>query len=183
MPGKGIEANHIEDIPDPSDIGPYRNVIIHTGINNIKIRNRRSNKSLIDHLELKCRRIMKAYPRCKIHLSLLLPTRLDSLNYRVREFNNLLLDFSHSYKNILIIDNSALGNHRGCLDNKYGRFMKDTHAPLLIDSLHLGMHGIRKFAATLKTAIKGSGKSKSRDRFNGSYNNAARRPARYDTDT
>ena len=39
MPGECIEAIHIEDIPEPSKIGPYRNVVIHTGINNIKNRN------------------------------------------------------------------------------------------------------------------------------------------------
>ena len=37
MPGKRVEALHIEDIPDPLDVGPYRNIVLHTGINNIKL--------------------------------------------------------------------------------------------------------------------------------------------------
>ena len=31
MSGNRLEAFHIEDIPDPVKIGPYSNVIIHTG--------------------------------------------------------------------------------------------------------------------------------------------------------
>ena len=181
MPGKKIEANHIEDVPDPSEIGPYRNVIIHTGINNIKIRNRLSNQTLVNHLEYKCKKIIETYPRCKIYLSLLLPTRLDSLNYRVREFNHLLLDLSHGYRNIFTIDHSIVGNNNGCLDNKFGRFIKETGEPLLTDTLHLGRFGIRKFANTLKTAVKGiNRKPKPNYTSNASYRDAARRPVSRD---
>ena len=41
MPGERIEAVDIEDIPDP-----YRNVMIHTGINDINNRNSMSCQSL-----------------------------------------------------------------------------------------------------------------------------------------
>ena len=46
LPGKRIEAFHIEDIPDALAIGPNRNFILHTGVNNVKRRDRRSNCSL-----------------------------------------------------------------------------------------------------------------------------------------
>ena len=35
MPGKRVKVGHIDAIPDPEKIGPYRNIVIHTGINNI----------------------------------------------------------------------------------------------------------------------------------------------------
>ena len=36
LPGKRIEAFCIEDIPNPVEIGPYRNIVLHVGVNNIK---------------------------------------------------------------------------------------------------------------------------------------------------
>ena len=53
MPGKRVEAFHMEDIPEPLKIGPYRNFIIHTGVNNIKRRDRHSNISLVNEMESK----------------------------------------------------------------------------------------------------------------------------------
>ena len=53
MPGKRVEAFHIEDIPEPLKIGPYKNFIIHTGVNNTKQRDRRSNISLVKEMESK----------------------------------------------------------------------------------------------------------------------------------
>ena len=118
------------------------------------MRNRRSNESLINILEWKCKNILDVYPRCRLFISLLLPTKLESLNHRVREFNNLLLDFSHSYKNINIIDHSKLlVDQNNCLDENMGRYSKADGGPLTTDTLHLGKKGIRVFAATLKSAV------------------------------
>ena len=102
MPGKQITAYTVEDIPSPKSIGPYRNIVLHTGINNIKIHNRRSCKSLADE-------IFSVYPRCKIFLSLALPTKSDLLNRRVREFNNML-DLAHNYRRINIIETSSVAD-------------------------------------------------------------------------
>ena len=55
MPGKRVEALHVEDIPDPINIGPYRNIVLHVGINNIKNRNRLSYKTLGNMPETKCK--------------------------------------------------------------------------------------------------------------------------------
>ena len=100
MPGKRVEAFHVEDIPDPFKVGPYRNFIIHTGVNNIKRRDRRSNSSLVNEMESKCTNILEVYPRSRIHISLLLPTKLESLNYRVKELNSMLIELAHNYRNI-----------------------------------------------------------------------------------
>ena len=155
MPGERIEAIHIEDIPEPSKIGPYRNVVIHTGINNIKNRNSMSCQGLGNILESKCKDILEVYPNCKIRLSLLLPTKIYSLNYRVKELNNVLRDISHRYRNIFIIDHptNQLCNNNGCLKDEYGRFDKEAGTPLSREILHLGKKGLRLFAASLKSSV------------------------------
>ena len=157
MPGKRLEALHIESIPDATKIGPYRNVIIHTGINNIKLRNRPSNKTLGNILENKCMNILNAYPRSKIHLSLLLPTKLTSLNHVIRDFNSIMYEIAHSHKNIKIIDH-PLGEYcdiNGCLNDQAGRYDRESNAPLTQDTLHLGKHGLRILAKTLKSSVVG----------------------------
>ena len=157
MPGNRLEAFHIEDIPDPVEIGPYRNVIIHTGVNNIKNRNSRSIQELGNILEDKCKSIMNVYPKCRISLSLLLPTKLDSINYRVKELNNVLRDISHSHKNISTIDHpfNELCDDNGCLKAEYGRFDKESGTPLSRDALHLGKKGLRLLAVSLKSSVMG----------------------------
>ena len=124
MPGKQITAYTVEDIPSPSSIGPYRNIVLHTGINNIKVQNRRSCKSLVDEIEAKCNEIFFVYPKCKIFLSLALPTKSDLLNRRVREFNSMLLDLAHSYTRIYVIEISSVMDRYGILMDEYGRFDK-----------------------------------------------------------
>ena len=162
LPGKRIEATHIENIPDPIKIGPYRNIILHTGINNIKTRNRQSNKALGNFLYQKCREILNVYPQSKVYLSLLLPTKLESLNYIVRDFNSILVDISHSYSNVKIIDHplSELCDERGCLKPDLGRYDRELGAPLTKDTLHLGKKGLRLFAKSIKTGILGKFKSR-----------------------
>ena len=157
MPGKRVEAFHIEDIPDPLKVGPYRNFIIHTGVNNIKRRDRRSNSSLVNEMESKCTNILEVYPRSRIYISLLLPTKLESLNYRVKELNSMLIELAHSYRNISIIDHSwsILCDRSGCLKSELGRHDKSSGLPLDSDSLHLGKNGYRILAINIKEGIFG----------------------------
>ena len=95
MPGKRVAAMFIEHIPDACNIGPYHNIILHTGINNIKNPyNRKSNAALISSLRSKCDDIAHTYPKARVFISLLLPTKSTSLNFQVRQFNNNLIDFA-----------------------------------------------------------------------------------------
>ena len=164
MPGKQISAIHIEDIPEPEKIGSYRNIIIHTGINNIKGNNRKSNKTLISILESKCKRIREVYPHAKLHVSLLLPTKLNSLNYRVQEFNHLILEMVYDYPKIYVIDNSMLSDKSGCLNDMFGTFRDGR--PNSIDLLHLGRNGIRTFCYNIKKSVmkKLSSRKRNHDR-------------------
>ena len=153
MPGKRLEALHIEEIPGPEEIGPYRNILIHTGVNNIKSQSRKSNKTLVNELEVKCKNICEVYPRTKLFISMLLPTKSSSLNYRVNELNNLILDMSFKYKNILVIDNADFGGINGNLKGEFGRWDVKNNCPNSVDILHLGIGGICKFVKKIKSSL------------------------------
>ena len=165
MPGKRIKAGHIEEIPSATDIGPYRNIVIHSGINSINNSNhRRSDNYLVKVLESKCKDIAEVYPRSKLFVSLLLPTRSETLNRHVRKFNNMILDLTYSYKNIYIIDHAVFGD---TLSDEHGRWDKDRDCANTRDALHLGKKGIRLFAAKIKSSIFERGKGQARRRFSG----------------
>ena len=172
VPGKRVKVGHIEAIPDAVDIGPYRNIVIHTGVNSINTQKyRKSNTYLLHHLENKCKQILDVYPKTKVHLSLLLPSRSRQLNHRIDEFNRGILDLTYRFRNLLIIDNSIFGD---VLSNDHGRWDFNKQQPYTADILHLGKKGIRVFATNLKKCIMGKGSSQSRSRFNasgGSYSN------------
>ena len=170
MPGKRIEAFHIGEIPEPEDIGPYRNIVLHTGVNDIKHRSRKSSQRLGDELYYKCKRIMEVYPRCKIYLSLLLPTKLSSINYRVKELNNIMQEMSHSHKNVYVLDNdiSQYCDRSGVLRSELGRHDKATGRPLDQDALHLGKQGLRLLARAIRSNIVRFNKATARKSIQGS---------------
>ena len=122
MPGKRVKAARIQDIPPPKEIGPHRNLVIHTGINDLTNENRPPNRVLVARLRAKCRDIQTVYPNMRVYISLLLPTKSRFVNNRVAELNNLILDMAFGQKNMFVIDNSILGDEGGCMPSKYGRF-------------------------------------------------------------
>ena len=171
MPGRRVEALHIEEIPDPANIGPYRNIVIHTGVNNIKSQTRKSNKTLLNELEMKCNGIHDIYPRARVYISLLLPTKLSSLNYRINELNNMILDMAYKCKYIRVIDNSLLGGYDGYLREEFGRWNVNEGCPNSTDVVHLGKIGLRKFGYKIKMSIINMKNNK----FNGRFKAAAQR--------
>lgn len=166
VPGKRVKVGHIEAIPNALDIGPYRHIVIHTGVNSINTQKyRKSDTYLLHFLENKCKEILDVYPKTKVHLSLLLPSRSRQLNYHIDQFNRGILDLTYRYKNLLIVDNSLFGD---VLSDEHGRWDFNRQQPYTADILHLGKKGIRVFALNLKNCIMGKSKSQSRSRFNAS---------------
>ena len=173
MPGKSKRILFIEEIPKPEKIGPFRNIVLHVGINNLKSNNRRSTRSLVNELDAKCRAILDIYPKSKIHLSMLLPTKQERLNVRVKEFNDLLLDMSVNEKRMYVIDTGPLlCDSRGLLRDEFGRFR--FNRPNAAEPIHLGKKGIRLLGNCIKQAIVGNS-TRSQGRFNGEYNRAVDR--------
>ena len=166
VPGKRVKVGHIEAIPDAEKIGPYRNIVIHTGVNSINNqRYRRTDTYLLHHLESKCKQILDVYPRAKIHISLLLPSRSRQLNHHINEFNRGILDLTYRIRNLMVVDNCIFGD---VLSNEHGRWDVNQQQPYLADMLHLGKKGIRTLAMNFKTSILGKSKSQSRSRFDAS---------------
>jgi hypothetical protein len=86
--GKREKVGHIKAMPDVTEIGPYRNIVIHTGVNSISNHKfRKSNTYRLHFLEAKCNSIVNTYPKAKVHISMLLPTRSSALNHQIKEFN------------------------------------------------------------------------------------------------
>ena len=111
---------------------------------------RKSNCYLSRALESKVTNIAAVYPRAKIHLSLLLPTRSTELNSRIRDLNNLITDMAYRHRNVSIIDNSLFGD---TLSNEHGSYDKVNRCPNVSDAFHLGRKGIRRYASSIKTRI------------------------------
>ena len=91
------------------------------------------------------------YPKARIFVSLLLPSKSVPLNYRIRDFNNLLLDLTCRLIMVFIIEHSMFGD---ILSDEHGRWMPSSEGsgefvPREDDLLHLG----RKFAKTMKQAV------------------------------
>ena len=170
VPGKRVKAAIIEHIPPPHKIGPYRNVVLHTGINNLTNENRPSNRVLANKLKAKCSDIISVYPKARVYVSLLLPTKSRLVNKRVTDFNNMILDMVFNLKNVFIIDNSIIGDESGCMPAKYGRYLRNS-VPNANDIVHLGRTGIRMFCVNIKKSIMNRGQNQSRDRYSGSGGN------------
>jgi len=153
MPGKRVKAGHIEAIPKATDIGPYRNIVIHTGVNSINVKRfRKSNTYLIHCIESKCKDILEVYPKSKVYVSLLLPTRSHYLNNEIRELNKEILNLTYRLGNVSIIENSIFGD---VLTDEFGRWDVKKNQPFTDDSLHLGKLGIRHFAMNIKNTVLG----------------------------
>ena len=151
VPGRREKVGHIEALPEATEIGPYRNLIIHTGINSINTNFRKRSHSYLQHvLESRCREYLKVYPKLKIYISTLLPTRIRSLNREVELFNRGILDICYKLRNTHVIENSIFGN---VLSDEHGRWNISEQRPLTSDVLHLGKKGIRMLAVNFKSAV------------------------------
>ena len=122
-------------------------------------------------IDEKCKEINRVYPRAKILLSLLLPTKSSSLNQSVKRFNKLLVDLAYSAKYINVVDNCPLFG--SVLDDKFGRWDSKNNSYLDTDSVHLGKLGLKLFAKNIKSHVVGA-KPKSRSRINSSSSNRGR---------
>ena len=122
VPGERMKAGRIKDIPAPDNLHPFRNFIIHAGINDINRQNRESTKILISSLDAKCKAIHQMFPNMRIFISLLLPTTDQQLNYRINEFNDKiqLLINSRSYL-FGFIQHHNLLNHERILRHDFSR--------------------------------------------------------------
>ena len=156
LPGIRIKAPRIHRIPEPQLIGPFRNFVLHVGINDLMPDQR--NKT-IDQLreiyENKCRAIMGMYPKSKIYVSMLLPTKDRQLNVEVNKLNCALSDMCKNYVNMFTIQHLNMTQF-GVLDRTLGRYHKSgplKGQPQDHDLVHLGASGIKRFVLNIKAYV------------------------------
>ena len=120
LPGSRIKASKIKNIPDPFTIGPCRNILLNVGINDVQEDNPKSTRCLVDQLDSKIKSIMKVYPKTKVSISLLLPTKISYLNFRVNQLNNGIKRLAANRRNINVIAHSNLVDQFGFLNPVLG---------------------------------------------------------------
>ena len=159
MPGRSIEAKRISDIPSPNNLGPYRNFIIHVGVNDVNFR-KDSDETLVALYESKCRSILKVYPHSRLVISLLPPTKSFELNRACSDLNSRLVRMVMKLKsvgNVEIVEHHYLLDSRGFLDPTLGRHVFDQRlgvfTPKHTDAVHLGKEGIRLLVRAFKGKI------------------------------
>ena len=151
LPGKRVKASRIQHIPDGEEICPFKNIVIHTGINDLNRDHIKPPNVLAHELEMKCRAIHKCHPKSKIFISPLLPTKDSSLNSKVKELNYHIMNVTDKYQNIVFLDNSSFVNNQGTLRTELGRHRMGL--PDHADSVHLGRKGIMLFAKGIKSSL------------------------------
>ena len=180
MPGRHIPTYHISDIPDPLEIGPYKNIVLHVGVNDIRTNYEGQTTIMknIETLESKCKMLLTAYPKSKIFLCPILPTKDSGKKHRVNLMNGGITGIAHKYTNIVLMENyySLFTCEDGTLNPRLGRFYQGV--PNERDEVHLGNSGIRLLARCIKHCVlkrkgsvlsfgQGPSRETSRDRSEG----------------
>jgi alkylated DNA repair dioxygenase AlkB len=174
VPGQRLKASRVEHIPSPVDLAPYRNIVIHTGVNNLHADSFGPPPHiLITRLEQKCAAIHAVYPTTKIVLCPLLPTKNRVLNLKVNTMNGLIHSLSLKHPNLCLINPANYCDASGKLKPELGRYCQSEGKPLETDELHLGRQGIRMLAKSIKDFILPP--KSVRKEFNGEFLAAAKR--------
>ena len=146
-PGKQTRTPRVIDLPKPTDVPPVRNMIIHTGLNDLRDRYAPLNPSqIVQVMESKCSAIHKLHPKMRIFLSPLLPTRDEQLNKVIRQTNGYIYLLSRKHENLFMTDNTDFANNGGfLLDSLASRKANDT--------VHLNLSGIIKLGMLFKSYV------------------------------
>ena len=152
MPGKLIKCSRIESIPPPSDIGSYKNIVIHTGINDVKFSSPSCIPDTLKLLERKCKAIIDVFPSSNVYVCPLLPTKDHRKNTNVVNMNMGITELSEKYSNIKLMSNyyELFSNPHGLMKPALGRFQS---GQLSDDDIHLGRLGIKLLVKCLKHCI------------------------------
>ena len=143
-PGQRIKTSRVSDLPAATNVPPVRNMIIHTGINDLRDRyNPLSPLEIVQTMEKKCAAIHRIHPQMRIFLSPLLPTRDEKLNNLVRQTNGYIYLMSIKHINLFMTNNNDFADSGGFLiDNLASRKANDT--------VHLNLSGIIKLGMLFK---------------------------------
>lgn len=153
LPGERVKAGKISHIPGPEDIKvPYRHMVIHSGINDLRAINHLPIPVIAKNLDEKCNALLNAFPKMKIHISSILPTKDLGLNAMANEFNHFINEISKHHQNISVISHNNMIDLTGKLDINLGRHNPDG-TTVKHDTVHLGSKGIALLCMNIKKSI------------------------------
>ena len=148
-PGKQVYTPRIEMI-NPLSCASYKNVVLALGVNDIKqdnIRNLNDVKSVYNEYKSKVMEIQRLNSRSKIFVVPALPTKSMSLNRRILDFDDLLInDLPRSCNNV----SSVTGISR-FVDNR--ELLKESLSKKPDDLIHINAAGRGLFVKMIKLAI------------------------------
>ena len=153
IPGARILAYNIDEIK-PADCCGYRNIFIHTGINDVRQANITGPAKItacLNRLISKVEEIRTICPKAYIYVSPLLPTKDSALNRRCVYFNRLLFEYVNNSAGLVMTHNFGvfLDKSQQYLSTEMGRYQKPG------DKLHLGKEGIRLLVKIIRECVYG----------------------------
>ena len=153
LPGERIKAGRICNIPGPGDISvPYRHMVIHSGINDLRSPKHLPIPMIAKNLNEKCNALLKTFPKMKIHISCIFPTKDPGLNSMANELNQYINQISKNHQNISVITHNNMTDHTGKLNVNFGRHNADGTS-VKHDTVHLGSKGIALLCMNIKQCI------------------------------
>ena len=135
----------------------YRNIVLHVGVNDIREGSPgrlpedpapHDIKGHFDNFIDKVTHIQKLCPKSRLVISPILPTKSRELNNRAGRFNSFLRDYVINFNSqIKLLNGMEFLSRQGLLAEELGVYKKP------YDEIHLGKHGIRLLAKTIKEGI------------------------------
>ena len=153
LPGERLKAGRIANIPSPAQLTtPFRHMVIHCGINDLRAHNHVPIPVIAKNLNDKCSALVNSFPKMKIHLSHILPTKDTGLNAMANELNKFINDIAKLHPNMAVISHSNMTDHNGKLDVNLGRH-NTNGTSVHHDHVHLGSKGIALLCMNIKKCI------------------------------
>ncbi len=107
----------------------------------------------LNDLEGQCQKILAAYPKSKLYVCPILPTKDHNKNQAVTHMNSGIVRLSRKYMNLLLMDNyyGLFSTPDNTLNPRLGRYFKGY--PNDRDELYLDYTGLRLLSTCIKHCV------------------------------
>ena len=154
LPGKRVAAFVVDDIHADACIG-YNNIVIHCGLNNVRQADVVSDADVLaiyTNFKSKINQVLHVNKRARVYVNLLLPTKLNECNKKIKHFNHLIInDLCRSYSRVKYIEShKKFCDSNSFLSQSLSREFNTDNQP---DYLHLNAAGLKLLSVIIKNAI------------------------------
>ena len=177
LPGKRVAAFVVDGIHAETCIG-YNNIVIHCGLNNVRQADVVSDDDVLaiyTNFKSKINQLIHVNKRARIYVNLLLPTKLNECNKKIKYFNNLIInDLCRSYSRVKYIEShKKFCDSNGFLSQNLSREFNADNQP---DYLHLNDAGLKLLSVCIKNAIFNSKRREGSNQRSGGSGGGGGRP-------